>query len=489
MDSARTLIARGEGRSAKKRLEEAGRIYRAILRDNAQQRDAAVGLSGVLFLDKKYEEGANLMRPFHERLPDDLDISHQLGLHLYRNGEQALAVPLLEAVTGDARRFDAMWLLIQHYYRQANWQAGLPHAERYLVARPDDTEALALIGTYFLKAEQFDRAVTTLDKFLETHPGNVSARVNRANALFRKGDVDRAGQEYERLLEEQPDKSRFLYNLASVRIKQDRCPEALLLLDRFLGKEAKNGPALYFRADCLLKLGQYEEARAAFERAGVEGQNSNPWVWYGLSRVALRKKAFDEAIENAKKAQDLGPSEPELAAWLGTVYRKAKRPAEALGWHDKAVSLQGDVAAYHVERGYDLWALNRTLEMLGAFEKGRTLDPTDGDASRGIAAARTALGIDAWQKGDAGQAESHFREALAAYPGYHAARANLVVVRASLGRIEDAAKTLSEGPARCRLGPRCAGLRPRSCGSSRAPPARPWRSPPPRAPTRRASCM
>jgi len=446
MDSARTLIARGEARSGKKRLDEAGRIYRAMLRDNVEQRDAAVGLAGVLFLEKKYEEGVNLMRPFHDRLPDDLDVSHQLGLHLYRNGEQALAVPLLEAVASDPRRFDAMWILIQHYYRQANWQAGLPHAERYLVARPDDTEALALIGTYFLKAEQFDRAVATLDKYLETHAGNVSARVNRANALFRRGDVNRAGQEYERLLEEQPDKSRFIYNLASVRIKQDRCPEALLLLDRFLGKEAKNGPALYFRADCLLKLGQYDQARAAFERAGLEGQSSNPWVWYGLSRVALRKKAFDEAVDNAKKAQDLGPNEPELASWLGTVYRKAKRPAEALGWHDKAVSLQADVAAFQVERGFDLWALNRVLETLGAFEKARTLYPTDGDATHGIAAARTALGIEAWQKGDAAEAETHLREAIAASPGYHSARANLVVVRASLGRVADAEKTLREAP-------------------------------------------
>lgn len=446
LDSARTLIARGEPRSAKKRLDEAARVYREILRDNPEQRDAAVGLSSVLFLDKRYEEGASLMRPFHERLPDDADVSHQLGLHLYRSGEQALAVPLLEAVASDPARFDAMWLLIQHYYRQADWKAGLQHAERYLATRPDDTEALALIGTYFLKAEQFDRAVNTLDKYLETHPDNVSARVNRANALFRKGDVDRAGAEYERLLDEQPDKARFLYNLASVRIKQGRCDDALLLLDRFLVKEPKNGPALYFRADCLLSLGRFDDARAAFERAGSQGQSANPWVWYGLSRVSLRRQAFDEAIAHAKKAVDLGPSEAELAAWLGTVYRKAKRPAEALGWHDRALSLTEAYAPYHVERGHDLWQLARLPEALGAFERANALDPAAPGAAAGLAAARTALGVDAWAKGDAAGAEAHLVAALAADPGFAPARANLVVVRAALGRTDEAAKTLSEGP-------------------------------------------
>ncbi len=446
MDSARTLIARGESRSAKRRLDEAARIYRDLLRDNPEQRDAAVGLSGVLFLERRYQDGVDLMRPFHERLPDDADVSHQLGLHLYRNGEQALAVPLLESVATDQRRFDAMWLLIQHYYRQANWEAGLQHAERYLVARPDDTEALALIGTYFLKAEQFDRAVTTLDRFLESHPGNVPARINRANALFRRGDVDAAGQEYESLLDQQPDRARFLYNLASVRIKQDRCGEALLLLERFLKKEPKNGPALYFRADCLLKLGRFDDARAAFEHAGTEGQSANPWVWYGLSRVALRRKAYDEAINHAKKAQDLAPSEPELASWLGTVYRKAQRPAEALAWHDKALALADQVAAYHVERGYDLWALARMAETLAAFERARTLDPTLGDAPRGIAAARTALGLEAWDKGDRAGAEVHFKEALVADPGYHIARANLVVASHALGRAADADQALATAP-------------------------------------------
>lgn len=446
MDSARTLIARGETRSAKKRLDEAGRIYRDILRSNAEQRDAAVGLSAVLFLEKRYPEGVTLMRPFHERLPDDADVSHQLGLHLYRSGEQELAVPLLESVASDPKRFDAMWLLLQHYYRQANWQAGLAHAERYLVARPDDVESLALIGTYFLKAEQFDRAIQTLDRFLEAHPGNVPARINRANALFRKGSFDLAGQEYERLLEEQPDKSRFLYNLASVRIKQDRCDEALLLLDRFLAKEDKNGPALYFRADCLLRLGRTDDARSAFEKAQTQGQTANPWVWYGLSRVAYRNKALDQAIEHAKKAQDLGPEEPELAAWLGTVYRKAGRPAEGLGWHDKAALLAGDVASYQIERGYDLWLLARLPEMLAAFEKARALDPTDAAATRGVAAARTALGAEAWKKGATADAEAHFVAALEADQGYALARADLIVLLVAAGRVPDAEAAVSAAP-------------------------------------------
>ncbi len=446
MDSARTLLSRGDQKASQRRLDEAEAIYRDILRMNPESRDAAVGLSAVLFLERRYEEGVALMRPFHDRSPDDLDVTHQLGIHLYRSGEQGPAVPLLETVAKDERRFDASWLLLQHYYRQANWQAGIAHAERYLKARPDDTEALALIGTYFLKAEQYDRAIATLDRYLAAVPDNVSARINRANALFRSGQVDKAGAEYERLLADQPDKSRFLYNLASVRIKQDRCTEALTLLDRFLVNEPKNGPALYFRADCLLRLERYEDARLAFERAGVDGQSNNPWVWYGLSRVALRKGELNQATEHASQAVALAPTEAELANWLGSVHRKAKRPADALTWHDKAIKQAGDVAAYHLERGHDLWALVRYADSLAAFEKARTLEPELGGVNAGIAANRAALGAEAWKVGDMELAETHLAEAVAALSSMHTARANLAVVLVARGKLAEASRLLAEAP-------------------------------------------
>ncbi|MFO0751513.1 MAG: tetratricopeptide repeat protein, partial [Myxococcota bacterium] len=428
MESARALLARGESKAAKKRLAEAEKIYLGVLGQNADQREAAVGLSSVYFLQKRYDDGVELMRPFHERLPDDADVSHQLGMHLYRAGQQGLAVPLLEQVAADPKRFDAAWLLALHYYRQGDWNAGLTHAEHYNVARPDDIESLALIGTYYLKASRFDRAVEVLDTYLGAHPDNVAARINRANALFREGAVDRAGTEYQDLLDKFPDRARFLYNLAAVRIKQDRCGDALPLLDKFLKKEPKNGPGLYFKADCLLRLGRWDDAKEAFAKAGSEGP-SNPWVYYGLSKVALQKGDHGGAIENAKKAADLGEKEAELAAWLGTLLRRIdQKPADALAWHERAISLDGAEASWHIERGRDLWVLGRLEDAQDSFDKARSLDATAQGALTGAAATRTALGVRDFEAGRTLDAETEFTEALGLLPTYQLARANLAVV-------------------------------------------------------------
>jgi tetratricopeptide (TPR) repeat protein len=442
LDSARALLARGDEKRANKRLAEAERAYRDLLRVPDSEREAALGLSAVLFLQRRYADGVALLRPLHDRLPDDPDLTHQLGLHLYRSGEQDLALPLLEAVATDPERFDACWLLVQHYYRIGNYQAGLPHAERYLAARPDDLEALSVIGSYYLKIEQFDQAITLFDRFLVRFPDNVPVRVNRANALFRKGDLDAAALAYERLLAREPARSRFLYNLASVRIRQGRCAEALDLLATFLEAEPRHGPGLYFRADCLLTLARYDEAERAFDDARAAGQDDNPWIWHGLSRLAARRGDPDKALTLAEKALALAPDEADLPAWLGTLLRRAGRPAEALVAHERALVLAPGNSAHHSERARDLWALDRPADALAGFERALKLDPSTPGILAGLAATRTALGNLATRDGRLAEAESHFTMALEADADDPAARANLALLRLASRRLDEAAVLL-----------------------------------------------
>lgn len=446
LDSARALLSRGEQRGAKERLDEAETAYRNILDASPQEKQAAVGLSSVLFLTRRYEDGIRLMEPFYEADKDDHDVAHQLGLHMYRAGHQASAVPLLEQVAADPGRFDASWLLAVHFYHQAAWERGLPHAERYVAARPDDLRAYGVLGTYYLKTERFADAVNALDGYLEAFPDNIAARINRANALFRMGQLDRAASEYEALVAAHPDRSRLVYNLAAVRVRQGRCADALPLLERFIAKEAQDGSARYFRADCLLRLGRLEEAQEAFEGAR-EGAENNPWIYHGLSRIALTAGHLDEALERARHAAELAPSEVEIVAWLGTVLRKVGRPGEGLGWHDKALALDDTRAFLYLERGRDLWLMKRLDDALDAFTRARTADPSLAAAADGIAAVRTAHGDEARAAGLPERAEAELRAAVEVAPNYAPARLNLALLLVGRGREADALALLDADPA------------------------------------------
>lgn len=445
VDSARNLLARDEPRGARGRLEEAESIYRRILDANPEQKEAAVGLSAVLFLTRRYDDGVRLMGAFYERDADDADVTHQLALHLYRSGRQADAVPLLEAVAGDPHRFDAAWLLAVHFYREASWERGLPHAEAYVAARPDDDRAQGLLGTYYLKTERFAEAVAALDRAIAATPDNLAARINRANALFRMDALDRAATEYEALVAEHPERSRLTYNLAAVRIKQGRCADAVPLLERFIARESQDGTARYFRANCLLELGRLTEARAAFEDAR-DGAANNPWIHLGLSRIALGEGRADDAVRHARDAVAISPSSWEMLSWLGTALRKAGLPAEALGWHDKALAIAPDDASLHLERGRDLWSLERFADAGGAFDAALALDPELTVARTAAAAARTAVGVNARAAGDAPGAERAFTDALALAADYAPARTNLALLTLHGGRVDDAERLLDGAP-------------------------------------------
>ncbi len=441
LSSARTLLGDNKVKKAGSRLDEASTAYRRILKSDPSHRGAALGISQVYYLRRAYEKGVALLQPLVDAKPDDLAFAHQLGLHLYRNGQRDAAVKLLEKVADNPQRFDAMWLLSTHYYRTAEWLKGLVHLERYIGVRADDVRALGLLGTYYLKLKKFKKAVAAFDRFLKTFKDNVSARVNRANALFRMKNYRLAAIAYQKLLKELPNRSRLIYNLAAIHIRQNNCAKAVPMLNRFLKLQKRHAAGVYFKADCEFKLGRYEEARESYLAAGRLAKN-NPWVHYGLSQIEHKLGNQDEALRHAKKAAEIGASEWEIAMWVGTLLRRAGQPGEALAWHDRALQKKPEVAPLHVERGRDLWALERLVDAGGAFTRAIELATELVPARLGLATVRTAQGVRASEKGQPDLARKRFDEALKASPTYDLARVNLALIELHAGNTPAASKVI-----------------------------------------------
>ncbi|MEZ4265019.1 MAG: tetratricopeptide repeat protein [Myxococcota bacterium] len=432
LESARAQLEKDNDKSAQRRLKEAEEAYGQILEADPTQRSAAVGMGAVYFLSKRFSQGIDLLEPLAARWPDDVDLAYQLGMNLYREGRQDQALPLLTQAAAEDRHFDAMWVLALHHYRRAEWESGLGFAEHYTRVRPDDDRALGLLGTYYLKVERFDDAVRVLDRFVEAHPDNVAAMINRANALFRAGRVDEAATAYEQLLDRYPDRLRLAYNLAAIRMRQGQCGDALPLLDRFLERQPDHATATYFRADCHLRMGEVKRARSGFERVLVLSPN-NAWAYHGLSRIAEGTGQRAEAMESALKALELGPEQWEIVSWVGTLLRRSGQAKEALARHDKAAELAPTEAEVHVERGRDLWVLQRLEDAEDAFTTAISRDPEHADARLGLAAVLTALGVRSRAAGDLGDGRQHLRHALAVKPDYEPATVNLALLEVEAG--------------------------------------------------------
>src|SRR5690606_3210216 len=146
----------------------------------------------------------------------------------------------------------------------------------------------------------------------------------------------------------------------------------------------------------------------------------------------------EDALSQARKAVSLAGDNWEIISWLGTVLRRTSQAAEALAQHDRALELAPEEATLHVERGRDLWALERWEPAQEAFDRARALAADVPGGVLGSAATRTARAVALKRAGELAPAVQLLEEALALTP-YPAARANLALVALASGDTERAA--------------------------------------------------
>lgn len=91
------------------------------------------------------------------------------------------------------------------------------------------------------------------------------------------------------------------------------------------------------------------------------------------------------AIKKLKRAAVLGPDIGLLRNMLGRAYFLDERPTKALAQFDKAIDLNPDNDAHHLNRGYALRELERFREAEAAFRTVWDDDPGNYAAARGLA--------------------------------------------------------------------------------------------------------
>lgn len=89
----------------------------------------------------------------------------------------------------------------------------------------------------------------------------------------------------------------------------------------------------------------------------------------------VRRKRFEEAIEEYDKAIELNPNDPRIHSNKGLALANLERFEEALAEFKKAIGLDPDDSTYHISKGITLTNLRRAEEALLEFDKATGLEP------------------------------------------------------------------------------------------------------------------
>jgi tetratricopeptide (TPR) repeat protein len=205
--------------------------------------------------------------------------------------------------------------------RQAynSFQAGqFDRAEKLCAAilahRPDDFDALHLLGMLHFQCHRLVEALRFLAQALKVNSSSADALSNLGLALHAAGRYDEAISSYRHALDLAPDHPEILYNLGNACLALDHAGDALSNYDRVLAIAAGHVGALVNRGNALLRLNQPVEAMASYDKALA-----------GL------------------------PGHPQILTNRGHALRRLDRPVEALADFGAALAAAPEFAEAHFE--------------------------------------------------------------------------------------------------------------------------------------------
>lgn len=366
------LWREGQGHHLAGRIEQAAKLYRAVLRHaprhfdarhllgvaalqqgrlDEAQREIAAALEinpndaaahnnlGMVWLRRG--ELANARESFEAALklrPGDADANGNLGGVLLRLGECVAAVPLLRKALGQ-RSSPELRNQLAAALLAAGDAAGATRELRVLVREhPGDADAHNHLGVALEQAGDAGGAMQAYDRALALAPEAVAAASNRAALLGKTGRLEEARAALEQLARAQPRSAAVHANLGAVHRDRGDLDAARASLHKALQLEPQLAAARLTLAEALIDGGDLDAAQREVD-ALLRGQPNDPQAWIAQGRLAFMRNALAQAEAALDRAIALAPALADAHHVLGLVKKAMGDASGARRCHERAIEL------------------------------------------------------------------------------------------------------------------------------------------------------
>lgn len=193
-----------------------------------------------------------------------------------------------------------------------------------------------------------------------------------AHTLFGLGKYKDSERIFSELIDHDPYSKRYWNALASAQFMSEDYGASITSSEYAIAIDPGDPESILSKANGLLRLENYEEALAFFERyTDIIDDDEFGYLHQGTCLISLGRT--DEAIERLKKAEEVANKDsiylPEIYQELAFVYSEKKQPETALYYLDKTKDLDCDHIDMEVIRGHVLLANQRTDEAEDVFKQ------------------------------------------------------------------------------------------------------------------------
>ena len=304
--------------------------------------------AGVVFAqDRKEMNTANMSR----------------AIEAYSNNDIVEMRRYLEAEieTNSKNGYAYSWLaLIYSYYEEYGY--AISAAEKALKYIPKkDKEYVVFAYTSranaYVKLEDYKKALADYNAAIKADPERASSYQARGEFYFDQEEYELAEKDFKKYISIEPSDPLGYVGIGRNFKQQGNCEEAIKWFDKAIQLRGSNYSKGYsFRAECLIKLGRFDEA--ASDIVTALSIDSDSKAYYHMQEMA--DSAYRTIVSRLKVQADNEPNNGEWYYYLGIVSQRAKKYDKAIEYFLKGTTIDGNPAFYY--------SVAKCYEKKGAFE-------------------------------------------------------------------------------------------------------------------------
>ncbi|MFL2583428.1 MAG: tetratricopeptide repeat protein [Gammaproteobacteria bacterium] len=300
----------------------------------------------------------------------------------YQNGRFDDAENLAISITQEFPKHQFAWKVLGVVLGATGRLSKAVKANRTSVAlSPQDAEAHSNLGVTLQEQGRFDEAEASCRQAIALKPDYAEARSNLGNTLKEVGRLDEAEASFNQAIALKPDYAEAHSNLGNTLKELGRLDEALASFNQAIALKPDYAEAHSNLGVTLQEQGRFDEALASFNQA-IALKPDYAEAHSNLGNTLKEVGRLDEALASFNQAIALKPDYAEAHSNLGVTLQELGRFDEALASYTQAIALKPDYAEAHYNLGMTLQALGRLDEAIASFNQATALKPDYAEAHR-----------------------------------------------------------------------------------------------------------
>ncbi|MBD92217.1 MAG: hypothetical protein CME56_04755 [Halieaceae bacterium] len=287
-----------------------------------------------------------------------------------------------------------------------------------------------VLGAVQKQAGRLSESLESAQIAINLSPQDSQLHSNLGNTLQGLGRLHEAEASHRQAIRLKPDFAEAHSNLGVTLQELGRLEEAEASLRQAIAMKPDYAKAHNNLANTLQELGRLEEAEASLRQA-IAFKPDYANAHRNLGKTLQELGRLDDAEASYRKATALKLDFAEAHSNLGNTLQELGRLHEAEASHRQAIALKPDLAEAHSNLGNALQELGRLHEAEASHRQAIALKPN-------FAEAHSNLGNTLQELGRLDEAEASYRQAIIMKPDYGEAHSNLGTTLKKVGRLDEA---------------------------------------------------